>query len=234
MPWKENHVIDQKREFVLESLKEDTNFTRLCGKYCISTKTGYKWKQRFLERGFAGLEDLSRKPQSCPGQLNEDEIIDILKLKDKKKHWGARKIRELYSRNYPGRRLPAVSTFNRLFKKAGLTIPRKRNRNGTGVRIENRVDADHPNHVWTVDFKGWWYTVNKEKVNPLTIRDDYSKYILEIKAVEKGDIFNVRQVFHQLFTIYGLPEIIRSDNGPPFANMSSLLGLTKFISLVVI
>ena len=91
MPWKENHVIDQKREFVLESLKEDTNFTRLCGKYCISTKTGYKWKQRFLERGFAGLEDLSRKPQSCPGQLNEDEIIDILKLKDKKKTLGCKK-----------------------------------------------------------------------------------------------------------------------------------------------
>ena len=138
MPWKENHVIDQKREFVLESLKEDTNFTRLCGKYCISTKTGYKWKQRFLERGFAGLEDLSRKPQSCPGQLNEDEIIDILKLKGKKKHWGARKIRELYSRQYPGRRLPALSTFNRLFKKAGVTIPRKRNRKCTGVRCQHR------------------------------------------------------------------------------------------------
>ena len=227
MAWKENHVIDQKREFVLESLKENINFTRLCAKYCISTKTGYKWKQRFLERGFEGLEELSRKPDSNPEQLSENEVLDIIKLKGKKKNWGARKIRELYSGKYPNRRLPAVSTFDRIFKKAGLTTPRKRNRKCTGVRIENRVEADHPNHVWTVDFKGWWYSVSKERVNPLTIRDDYSKYILDIKAVEKGDIVNVQQVFHQLFTIYGLPEIIRSDNGPPFANMQSLLGLTK-------
>ena len=42
MPWKESYMIDQKREFVLESLKENINFTRLCAKYCISTKTGYK------------------------------------------------------------------------------------------------------------------------------------------------------------------------------------------------
>jgi hypothetical protein len=44
MPWKETNVSDQRKEFVLESLKQFINFTDLCTKYGISTKTGYKWK----------------------------------------------------------------------------------------------------------------------------------------------------------------------------------------------
>jgi hypothetical protein len=89
------------------------------------------------------------------------------------------------------------------------------------------VAATRPNQVWTVDFKGWWYTPEKEKINPLTIRDEYSKFIFSIKALEKGDIFNVRKEFERVFRQYGMPDVIRSDNGPPFASMTSLLGLTK-------
>jgi hypothetical protein len=45
--------------------------------------------------------------------------------------------------------------------------------------------------------------------------------------LDKGDISCVHKEFDNLFKIYGLPEIIRSDNGPPFANLSNSLGLTK-------
>jgi len=227
MPWKEYLVMDQKKKFVLESLEGNVNFTKLCAKYCISTKTGYKWKHRFLERGFKGLEDLSKRPKTNPNRLTEDIILEIINIKIKKKYWGSRKIRDIYAANHPGETIPARSTVDRLLKKAGLVKPRKKRRNSSGVRIENRVSASHPNHVWTVDFKGWWYTPDKEKVNPLTVRDEYSKYILSIKAMEKGDMACVYKEFDSLFKIYGLPEIIRSDNGPPFANMQSLLGLTK-------
>jgi putative transposase len=227
MPWKETNVMDQKKEFVLEALKGNMNFTSLCAKYCISPKTGYKWKQRFLERGFEGLEELSRKPESHPEKLSEDEILAIIKIKNQKKNWGAKKIREIYANKYPKRRLPSISTFNRLFQKTGLAKKRRKKRKCEGVRLENRVNADHPNHVWTVDFKGWWYTPNRERVNPLTVRDDFSKNILAIKTLDKGDTASVYREFDQLFREYGLPEVIRSDNGPPFANMRSLFGLTR-------
>ena len=120
-----------------------------------------------------------------------------------------------------------MSTFNRVFQKAGLAKKRRKKRTADGVRIENRVEATHPNHVWIVDFKGWWYTPNRERVNPLTVRDDHSKYILTIKTLDKGDTASVYKEFDQLFREYGLPEVIRSDNGPPFANMRSLFGLTR-------
>lgn len=227
MPWKELNVMDQKKEFVLKSLKENVNFTRLCAEYCISTKTGYKWKSRFLEQGFEGLENLSTKPNNNSNRLSEDTIISIIKLKLKKKYWGASKIRKIYQNNHPNEKIPCLSTFNRILKKAGLTLPRKRNRKCSGVRLCNRVESEYPNHIWTVDFKGWWYSPTKEKINPLTVRDDYSKYIFTIKALTKGDTASVQAEFDGLFKQYGLPEIIRSDNGPPFANMQSLLGLTK-------
>lgn len=227
MPWKEYCVMDQKKEFVLESLKENVNFTKLCTKYCISNKTGYKWKERFLERGFEGLNELSKKPKISPQRLSEETILEIIRIKNNKKHWGSRKIRVIYENLHPGQNIPSCRTIDRILHKAGLIKSKKIRKKTSGIRIENRVSATHPNHIWTVDFKGWWYTTNKERVNPLTVRDEYSKYILSIKALDKGDISCVHKEFDILFKIYGLPEIIRSDNGPPFANMNSSLGVTK-------
>jgi hypothetical protein len=44
-----------------------TNFRQLCQEHGISAKTGYKWKERFVNNGLAGLEDESRRPQGHPG-----------------------------------------------------------------------------------------------------------------------------------------------------------------------
>jgi len=114
-----------------------------------------------------------------------------------------------------------------LFVRAGYTgVRRRRNLRGGGI-IQNKVKPKKANEVWTVDFKGWWYTKNKERVNPLTVRDEYSKYILAIDVVEKGDTASVKHVFQRIFKKFGMPQYIRSDNGPPFANVLNFWGLTK-------
>jgi putative transposase len=59
----------------------------------------------------------------------------------------------------------------------------------------------------------------------LTVREDYSKYILTIKALHKDDIACVYREFDTLFGEYGLPEVIRPDNGP--LNMRRMFGLTR-------
>ncbi len=228
MPWKENQVVDLRLEFVMASFEKGINFTQLCAEYGISTKCGYKWKERFLTEGKAGLLDKKRTPKSSPKKIPEDVVLELIKLKNNKKFWGSKKILELYKRKFPDVKPPDKSTLDRIFQKAGLTLPKKKKRvKHFGERISLPEKSTHSNHIWTVDFKGWWYTADSEKVNPLTIRDDYSKYILSIKTLSKGDIPSVKAEFIRLFKIYGLPEIIRSDNGPPFASMQSLLGLTK-------
>ncbi|TGM91292.1 transposase [Leptospira levettii] len=228
MPWKEFNTVDLRFQFVLDSFQNGVNFTQLCAQYGISTKCGYKWKERFLREGKEGLLDRKKTPKNSPAKIAEETILEIIKIKNNRKFWGAKKILELYKKQFPDRKAPNRSTIERILKKAGLQdTKRKRRPTNSGQRISMPEKATIPNHVWTVDFKGWWNTPEREKVNPLTVRDDYSKYILSIKTLKKGDIASVKAEFTRLFSIYGLPDVIRSDNGPPFASMQSLWGLTK-------
>ena len=52
MPRKKSEPMEQRTEFALKALKTE-NFRALCQEYGISTKTGYKWRERFLSRGLA-------------------------------------------------------------------------------------------------------------------------------------------------------------------------------------
>ena len=228
MPFKGVDVMELKKEFVLKSLERGVMFTELCREYNISTKTGYKWKLRFLQEGFPGLEEKSRKPEGNSRGLPEPVSVELLRIKNIHKNWGAKKILEVYRRNNQGKYLPVRSTVENLFVRAGLTGVRRRRKFGSGGIIQHRIVAEKPNDVWTVDFKGYWYTKNKkEKVNPLTIRDGKARVIFGVKAVDKGDTMNVKAEFIRVFKKYGMPRYIRSDNGPPFGCTRNLWGLTK-------
>jgi transposase InsO family protein len=227
MPWKETEKMQEKKEFVLKSMDSRMVFTELCREYGISTKTGYKWKKRFMEEGYAGLEEESRSPISNGRAMPEAVSVEILRIKNKHMAWGAKKILNIYQRNNPGKPAPARSTVEHLFCRAGLVHHRKRRRAQNMERIQQRVVPAKPNEVWTVDFKGWWYTKHKERVDPLTVRDEYTKYIIAIDVAEKGDTAHVKAVFERIFKENGLPEYIRSDNGPPFASALNLWGLSK-------
>lgn len=227
MPWKERYTMDLKQEFVLKAMAANCNFRQLCSEYGISKVTGYKWKKRFIEKGINGLYEKSRKPHKTPNETTEDILCKLIRLKTHHRHWGAVKIRKVFMNHHPEEKAPSVTTVNRIFEKAGLVQKRKRRKVSESLRLQNRFVPAKPNELWTVDFKGWWYTSEKDKVNPLTVRDEYSKYILSLKALDKGDTKAVRSEFERLFRAYGLPKVIRSDNGPPFAAMRGLLGLTQ-------
>jgi transposase InsO family protein len=227
MPWKETDKMDEKKEFVLKSLDERVVFTELCREYCISTKTGYKWRQRFMEEGYVGLEEQSRRPVSNSKSLPEETSVEILRIKKLHPAWGAKKILEIYKRNNTGKYAPVRSTVENLFVRAGYTGSKRRRYLTAQVRIQERVKPKSPNEVWTVDFKGWWYTKDRERVNPLTVRDEHSKFILAIAVAEKGDTAAVKGVFKRIFKKYGMPRYIRSDNGPPFASAKNMWGLTR-------
>lgn len=226
MPWKEVNVMDQKIEFVIRAMMKEESFLHLCREYGITTKTGYKWRERFLEKGRAGLEEESRKPKSSV-QTAEDIVCELVRIKKLKSNWGPKKIRNLYEASHPGEKLPSLSTVSRVLEKSGFVKKRKRRRTAANEAIQNRVVPEKCNDLWTVDFKGYWHTLKKEKVEPLTVRDEYSKYIFSIAILEKGDTSSVKREFERLFREYGLPRMIRSDNGPPFASRVSILGLTK-------
>jgi len=111
MPWKKVEPMNQKKEFVLK-IFGNKNFRALCQEYGISTKTGYKWKKRFMDHGWGGLEEGSRRPLSHAKGLNEAVVCEIIRLKTKHKFWGARKVRAVYAHTHP--EVPSESSFKRV------------------------------------------------------------------------------------------------------------------------
>jgi len=225
MPWKDTEKMDQKIEFAMKALSA-ASFTELCREYGISRKTGYKWRERFVADGIAGMEEETRKPHGHAAELGEEVVCRIVRLKEAHRHWGARKIRELYRRKHKGD-LPSESSFKRVLERAGMTEKRRRQRREQSGRLEAQVEILAPNDLWTVDFKGWWRGGERKRIEPLTVRDAKSRYILEMHMVENAKTETVGARFERLFEAHGLPGAIRSDNGTPFACAHSLLGLTR-------
>jgi transposase InsO family protein len=224
MPWTESKIMDQRIEFAIKAMN-CSNFQALCQEYGISRKTGYKWRSRFVSEGLSGLEDQSRRPDNTT-DLPEEVVCRIVCLKQAHPHWGPRKIRDLYGRKHPSN-LPSESSFKRVLSRAGLTVPRKRKRSTESGRLATGRKAEAPNEVWTVDFKGWWLSKDGKKVEPLTVRDEFSRMLLELRAVEDAKTITIREHFERLFEKNGIPDAIRSDNGSPFGCGHALLGLTR-------
>jgi len=225
MPWKVEQLVNQRTEFVLKSLGTD-NFRALCREYGISAKTGYKWRERFMLEGLGGLQDLSRRPAQSPRGLGEGVVCEMVRLKQAHRAWGPRKIRALYQRVHGGC-VPSESSFKRVLERAGLVEKRRRRRRTQAGRLANGRQATAPNEVWTVDFKGWWHDRQGRRCEPLTVRDEFSRYVLELRAMPDARTETVRASFERLFARHGLPGAIRSDNGVPFASISGVLGLSR-------
>jgi len=218
--------MEQRKEFIQEYLQGMEDFKTICKKYDISEKTGHKWKNRFLEYGYNGLVEQSKIPNSSPNQLDEDTIIRLIKLRTAHPTWGSKKLAVIYKKAYPNSKPPSESSIYRVLGKADLIKKRQYKKvNTTTSRLRNNIKAENPNDVWTVDFKGWWIS-SGEKCIPLTIRDLQSKYVFAVRLMERTTAQEVKKVFQELFTEYGLPKVIRSDNGSPFASQNGLLGLT--------
>jgi transposase InsO family protein len=147
-----------------------------------------------------------------------------VRIKQSHRHWGARKVQAIYERSCG--KAPSESSIKRVLERCGLVEKRRKQRGATpSGRLTSDVPVSAPNDLWTVDFKGWWKE-GSGRSNPLTVRDAHSRYILELRHLDKGDTASVRACFERLFERHGLPKVIRSDNGPPFASSQALLGLS--------
>src|SRR5436190_22774015 len=87
MPWKETQKMDERMEFVLKAVSSP-NFRELCREYGISAKTGYKWRERFLQHGLAGLNEFSRRPRRHRDDLSEAVVCEVVRPKHAHPHGG--------------------------------------------------------------------------------------------------------------------------------------------------
>ncbi len=216
--------MEQKEEFILLWKSGKYTVTNLAKIFGICRSTAYKYINRFSEFGYPGLLEQSTRPQNSPNRTPIYIEEKIIKLKEKYK-WGPKKLHILLEAEFPGVKLPTISTVSAILKRNGLTKDRKY-RNKTEPRFPI-FDPDEPNEVWSADFKGKFRMGNGVYCYPLTIADSYSRYVFSAKGMLNGTTKNSVAEFKKVFKRYGLPKQIHTDNGQPFGNMRSLGRLSK-------
>lgn len=223
MPWKARKPVDLRMEMMVR-LGRGEKLTDLCREYGISRKTGEKFKRRFRDLGPVGLEDQSRAPKIIPHKT-PPELAEVL-LAERRLHptWGPRKIKEVLERRLK-RPFPAPSTIGDLFAERGLSVPRRRRKRHvpqpTGLR-----EATSPNDVWCIDYKGQFRLGDGSLCYPLTITDQFSRFIVGCEGMGAISDEAAREVCEDVFRTHGVPTTMRSDNGVPFA-CTGLAGLTQ-------
>lgn len=231
MGWKETCVVDERMRFVIAAEQREESFAALCRRFGVSRKTGYEWLGRYEEAGFEGLVDRSRAPHRHPRAVSATIAERCLEVRRAHPSWGPVKVRAYLERRDRAVVWPAPSTIGSLFDREGLTVKRKLRRRSpaSGVPFAACRGA---NDVWCIDFKGWFLTGDGTRCEPLTLCDAYSRYLLRCQALPRTDTTHVWPVLEAAFREFGLPRVLRSDNGAPFASTGAG-GLSQFAVKVI-
>jgi transposase InsO family protein len=230
MPWKDTRVMDQRAAFVLAVEAGEEPVAAVCRRFGISRTAGYRWLGRWRAEGVAGLAERSRAPRKNPRVVAEELLQACLELGRRHPTWGPAKVKARLARQEPERAWPVASTIGALFDREGLTVRRRLRRRGPpGGPL---FPAAAANDVWTMDFKGQFRTGDGARVDPFTLCDACTRYLLRCQAVARPDTAHVWPILDAAFREYGLPLRLRSDNGPPFATTGAG-GLSRLAVMVV-
>ena len=231
MVWKETCAVEERLRFVLAVEAGAEPFAVLCRRFGVSRRVGYKWHARYRLEGVSGLSDRSRAPGRRPHALCDEVAAACLAVRRAHPRWGPVKVRAWLERSDPGVAWPAASTIGALFDREGLTVKRRLRRRAP-PRTAPFAACAAANDVWCIDFKGWFRTGDGSRCEPLTLSDAHSRYLLRCQAVARPDSAHVWPILEAAFREHGLPAVLRSDNGPPFASTGAG-GLSRLSVLAI-
>lgn len=109
----------------------------------------------------------------------------------------------------------------RLWRKAGLQVPRKRPRKRIALSRPRTQSPIAAGQVWAYDFV-FDACANGQQLKCLTVVDEYTRESLAIDVAGSIRSGRVIEVLSQLISTHGAPKILRSDNGPEFVSRALL------------
>jgi len=216
MPWKETCRMEERARFVHAfEAEEEPTLSEVCRRFGVSRKTGYKWLERYRRGGLLGLADLPSVARRQPRRLSAELEDVVVELRKERSRWGPKKLRAVLAARQPEVEWPATSTIGEVLKRRGLIRPRKRRvavlRGGTVEGI-----CTKPNEVWCDDFKGAFSLGDGSRCHPFTVTDLCSRFILKCQGMPSEKGAGVQAELTKAFEEFGMPDRLRSDNGPPF------------------
>jgi len=170
------------------------------------------------ERRACGVLGQHRSTQRKVPTTPEDEaalIADIIELVRQVGRFGYRRITKMlkaagWAVNH--------KRVERIWRREGLKVPSKQRKRGRLWLNDGscvRLRPERPNHVWSYDFVAD-RTHDGKAYRMLCIIDEFTREALAIKVARRLNAADVISALCDLFIIKGIPEHIRSDNGPEF------------------
>ena len=155
-----------------------------------------------------------RKPQ----KLDDEDALTaaIIALASKYGRYGYRRVTALLRRD--GWRVNHKRVA-RIWRREGLRVPQKQPKRGRLWLNDGscvRLRPEHPNHVWAYDFVQD-RTRDGRTFRMLTVIDEFTRECLAIDVARRLNSQSVIAVLADLMVARGVPDYIRSDNGPEFA-----------------
>jgi transposase InsO family protein len=213
MPWKETTTMSERANFIVQAKVEGANISALCRTYRISRKTAYKWLNRERLFGVPGLEDQSRRPKQSPKQTEPSLVAQVLAVRHEHPAWGGRKIRKVLQ-NQGSDQVPAASTITEILRRNQQidTVEALKH------KPIQRFERQQPNELWQMDFKGYFALQAGGYCHPLTVIDDYSRFLVGLKACPNETYETVQSQLIAIFQQFGLPDRMLMDNGSPWGD----------------
>ena len=226
MAWCVESVMDQRLCFIAAWLRAEEPMSSLCVRFAISRKTGYKWLNRYVGLGAAGLVARGSARHTKAPAMDPAVTGALAALREQRPTWGPRKLLARLAMEQPAVAWPAASTVGDFLHREGLSQPRAR-RAREPARSQPAIAPSAANESWSADFKGWFRTGDGVRCEPLTVTDNDSRYLLACEAVPRITTAQVLPILTRLFCAHGMPRALRTDNGSPFASRTGLGGLAQ-------
>ena len=224
MPFLETCQLEQRISMLRDYDLNVWSVTALCERYGVCRDTFYMWRARRAGGAKDWFADHSHAVAHCVHRTPEAVGDAVIKLRRRFPHFGPRKLRAFLERQQGDVAWPAASTIGDMLKREGLVTPERRRRRPV-AQARTFTPAQAANDEWCVDVKGWFRTRDGARIDPLTISDAHSRYLIDVKIVAPT-VAGMRPVFEAAFRACGLPLAIRCDNGSPFGGPGPA-GLTR-------
>src|SRR5271169_6753546 len=224
MPFQETCHMEERVRMVMDFETGLWSVSELCRRYGVCRDTFYFWRARRESDRSNWFADRSHAAHHCAHRTPEARAEAIVVLLRRFPHLGPRKLLAMLARREPDTDWPAASTIGDILKRAGLVEKTKRRRRALDPP-PREIAVDAANQEWAADFKGWFRTRDQARIDPLTITDNYTRFLIETRIAPQT-VEGAKAVFVRAFEAYGLPEAIRCDNGSPFGSRGAG-GLTR-------
>ncbi len=156
--------------------------------------------------------------ESALARRDEPVIAVMRELAAQYPRYGYRRIQVFLARR--GLAMSADRAY-RIWKKAGLQVPRRRPRRRVAAGRPRPLPATGANQVWAYDFV-FDACANGQQLKCLTVIDEFTRECLAIDVAGSIRSGRVIEVLSKLVSVRGAPKYLRSDNGPEFVSRAVL------------